>query len=385
MTAAFETAAQAIGWINGLRYAGEKHGLDNMRRLLSDLGDPQKGLKMAHVAGTNGKGSTCAMLERMLRENGLKTGLYTSPYLMRFNERMRVNGAPIDDATLVRLASRVREAAEALVARGVRPTTFELGTALAFLYFREAAVDAAVIEVGLGGRLDPTNVIEPAACLIAPIGMDHTRLLGDTPEQIALEKAGIIKPGVPVAIACQPDGVRAVLRAAAQERGAPLTDLCEHEARNLRETARGAAFELDGLPVEINLAGRHQVGNAGLAIAGVRLLKEAGLPIDIDRALFGIRRAVWPGRLEWAGEDVLLDGAHNPHGAAALVVYLQTWLAGREVVPVVGMMRDKAIDQCAALYAQVARRAVATQIDYPRAASAAQIAEALRRHGVAAE
>ncbi|MBQ8953905.1 MAG: bifunctional folylpolyglutamate synthase/dihydrofolate synthase, partial [Clostridia bacterium] len=155
----FESAAQAIEWIDGLRYASEKNGLSNMRALMKALGDPQEKFRCVHVAGTNGKGSTCALLERMLRACGLKTGLYTSPYLMRYSERMRVNGQPIGDAAFVSLAERVREQAEALAETGVRPTWFELGTALAFLWFAEEQVDAAVIEVGLGGRLDATNII----------------------------------------------------------------------------------------------------------------------------------------------------------------------------------------------------------------------------------
>ena len=185
MPETFTTAAQAVDWIFGLRYKGEKCGLSNMRALLERLGSPEKGLRCVHVAGTNGKGSTCAMLERMLRACGLKTGLYTSPYLMHYGDRIRVNGLPIPDGDFVRLTERVREAVEALLDEGVRPTAFELGTAVCFLYFAEQRVDVAVIEVGMGGRLDATNVIVPEVSVIAPIGMDHTHILGDTLTLIA--------------------------------------------------------------------------------------------------------------------------------------------------------------------------------------------------------
>lgn len=195
------TLRRAVDWVHGARYAGQKNGLENMRALLRALGNPQDGLRFLHVAGTNGKGSVCAFLERALRECGYKTGLYTSPYLCEYAERVRVNGVPLDDETLLRLILRVKRAAEDLVARGeCFPTTFELGTAIAFLAFAEAKTDWAVIEVGLGGRLDSTNVIAPRACAISAIGMDHMKTLGDTLEAIAREKAGILKHGVPAAI-----------------------------------------------------------------------------------------------------------------------------------------------------------------------------------------
>ena len=326
------------------------------------------------------------MLERMLRQCGLKTGLYTSPYLMRYGERMRVDGAPIDDQAFVRLASRVRFEAEKLVKEGVRPTWFELGTAIAFLWFCEQRVDAAVIEVGLGGRLDPTNVIHPELCLIGPIGLEHTRQLGDTLEKIAFEKAGIIKPGVPVAVQRQQtESVRRVFIDAAQERGAPLTDLCDYPLEDVRSDRFGSDFSIDGLRARVNLPGRHQAGNAALALMGLRLLQAQGWALDTGAALEGLKKTIWPARLEWIDDQTLIDGAHNGHGARALADYARDFLRDRRIVLVAGMMKDKDVAECAAVYATFASAAVATQISYPRAMPCGELAEILRSHGVAAE
>ncbi len=383
MNYTFENAAQAIEWINGLRYAGEKNGVENMRALLARLGNPERQLKMVHVAGTNGKGSTCSMLERMLRGCGMKTGLYTSPYLMRFQERMRVNGVPIDDESLVRIASRVREATEKLLLEGVKPTTFELGTAVALIYFAEQQADMAVIEVGLGGRLDATNVISPEVCLIAPIGMDHTKYLGETLTEIAGEKAGIIKEGVPVAVAPQQDdAVMQVFRRKAAEKHAPLLEVCREAIEVTDADAKGAKFSFRGQKAQIALAGQHQVENACLALSGIELLRARGFDLPQEKCLDALKQAVWPGRLEWLEENLLIDGAHNPHGAKALYAYVKTHLADRRVVPVIGMMRDKDVESCVRLYADLAKDAVATQVDYPRAMPAEELKGMLAAHGM---
>ena len=220
----------------------------------------------------------------------------------------------------------MRFEAEKLVKEGVRPTWFELGTAIAFLWFCEQRVDAAVIEVGLGGRLDPTNVIHPELCLIGPIGLEHTRQLGDTLEKIAFEKAGIIKPGVPVAVQRQQtESVRRVFIDAAQERGAPLTDLCDYPLEDVRSDRFGSDFSIDGLRARVNLPGRHQAGNAALALMGLRLLQAQGWALDTGAALEGLKRTIWPARLEWIDDQTLIDGAHNGHGARALADYVRDY------------------------------------------------------------
>ncbi len=379
----FENAACAIDWINGARYAGEKKGLNNMRSLLARLGDPQDQLRMVHVAGTNGKGSTCSMLERMLRGCGYRTGLYTSPYLMRFPERMRVNGVPIDDVSLIEITSRVRCVTEELLKEGVKPTTFELGTAITLCYFVKEKVDIAIIEVGLGGRLDPTNVIMPEVCLIAPIGMDHTKVLGDTLEQIAGEKAGIIKEGIPVAVAPQQnDEIMQVFRDTAEQMNARILEVKHEDMQVQKIDARGARFIFRGMNVRIQLAGRHQVDNACLALSGVELLRSRGFDLPVDKCMDALFKAVWQGRLEWLGDQLLIDGAHNPHGAQALASYVKNYLPGRRIVPVIGMMKDKDVENCIRLYADIAKQAVATHVDYPRAMLPEELRDMLIAHGV---
>ena len=382
----FQNAAQAIEWIDGLRYQSEKNGLENMKALLGRLHDPQKALKCVHVAGTNGKGSTCAMLERMLRACGLKTGLYTSPYLMRYNERMRVCGVPIDDRALCDIASTVRAEAEALVREGIRPTWFELGTAIAFLWFQRCQVDVAIIEVGLGGRLDPTNVITPALSLIGPIDREHTKQLGGTLERIAYEKAGIIKPGVPCVVQRQKTAaVDAVFRQVAAEKGSPWRSLTDVPPERVTETARGARFAFSGHDARIGLAGRHQIDNACLALAGLDALRGLGWSLDERKAMEGLGRAVWPGRLEWLDPGTLIDGAHNAHGARALSDYVRRWLRGRPVVGLVGMMRDKDVDSVSLTLAGCLDRAVATQVSYGRAMPCQELAARLSANGLPSE
>lgn len=383
MNIAFENAAQAIDWINGLRYAGEKKGLENTRALLDLLDHPERRLRMVHVAGTNGKGSTCSMLERMLRGCGMKTGLYTSPYLMRFQERMRINGIPIDDDALIRVTSRVKEATERLLLEGVKPTAFELGTAIAFSWFAEQKTDVAVIEVGLGGRLDSTNVIQPEACLIAPIGMDHTKILGDTLPQIAMEKAGIIKKDTPVAVAPQQtEAVRRVFYEAAAAVHAPILDVAEDPPHIHEINAFGARFSFRKHEAQIQLAGRHQIDNACLSIAGIDFLRRRGFDLPEGKCMAALKEAVWPGRLEWIGNDVLIDGAHNPHGAQALANFAKEYLSQRRIITVVGMMKDKDVESCVRLYADISEKVIATQAAYPRAMPHEELRDLFLRHGV---
>lgn len=384
MTNEFKNAAQAVDWIFGLRYQGEKCGLANMRALLERLGNPQQSLRCVHVAGTNGKGSTCAMLERMLRACGLKTGLYTSPYLMKYSDRIRVNGLPIGDADFTRLTGLVKRAVEALLPQGIRPTAFELGTAVCLLYFAEQQVDIAVIEVGLGGRLDATNVLTPVLSLIAPIGMDHTHVLGDTLTLIAGEKAGIIKPRVPVIVQDQALAIREVFHRTAQALESPIIDLADSDLRIEHLDARGAVFTLNGERAEIRLAGLHQVQNAALALTALHTLRSLGWSLPEAQALEGLRQAVWPGRLEWLEPRLLIDGAHNPHGAQALAAYAGEFLRNRRIVLLVGMMKDKDVSSCTTLYAQIAPQAVCTQVDYPRALPASDLAALCRAQGMAA-
>ena len=382
------TSQGAVDWIQGERYKGLKNGLENTRALLAALGHPEERFRSVHIAGTNGKGSTAALVERALRQAGYRTGLYTSPYLCRYQERIRVNGVPIDDGALVRITGRLAEIAGELTGRGIYPTTFELGTALCFEYFREAGVEAAVIEVGLGGRFDSTNVITPEVSLLAAIGLDHMKTLGDTLSQIAGEKAGIIKPGVPAAAQAQGDEVLDVFRAACRERGSALYVAPEPEV--LEITARGSRFALE-LPFlgrgeyEIRLPGRHQLKNASLALYGLDLLHARGFDrLTADNLRAGLAAARWPGRLEWL-DGILLDGAHNPQGAQSLRDYLDEHFPDAPVTLLTGMMADKQIRECAAILAPCAQRVVATQVAYERAAPATAVGEIFAGFGVKTE
>jgi dihydrofolate synthase/folylpolyglutamate synthase len=300
-------------------------GLERMERALSALGHPERSLRILHVAGTNGKGSTCAMAAQALREAGHRTGLYTSPHLVRFNERIAVDGTPVDDATLERLSSELRRACpwHDAAPDGERLTYFEFATLLALLHFAQVGVGAAVLEVGLGGRFDATNVVRPLACAVSRIGLDHTEMLGDTLDAIAREKAGIFKPGVAAAIAhAQDPQAMAALLAEARRRGTPVS-------------VAAAAY-----PGTVALAGPHQRGNAALAAAALGLLHSAGVPVPEDAVARGIAHARWPGRLETVA-GVLLDGAHNPDGAAALAAALTALHPGRSVELVFGVLADK--------------------------------------------
>jgi dihydrofolate synthase/folylpolyglutamate synthase len=300
-------------------------GLERMERALEALGHPERAYRVVHVAGTNGKGSTCAMVARALVTAGHRTGLYTSPHLVRFNERIAVDDQPIRDEELERVAAEVRRACPWHDAgdEAERLTYFEFATLMALLHFAERAVGVAVLEVGLGGRFDATNVVRPVLCAIARIGLDHVEMLGDTLSAIAREKAGILKPGVPAVVTdAQPAEALATVRAEAQRRGAPLT-------------VAAATY-----PGPIALPGPHQQENAALAAAVLRRLPGLGIAMPEEATADGIARARWPGRLETVG-GVLLDGAHNVDGATALAAALRALHPGRKVHLVFGVLSDK--------------------------------------------
>jgi dihydrofolate synthase / folylpolyglutamate synthase len=332
-----------------------KLGLDRIRAVLAALGDPQLAFRVVHVAGTNGKGSTCAMIEAGLRAAGVRTGLFTSPHLIEPTERIQIGGIPVSESQFRRAFEVVHRTAEPLDL-DCHPTYFETVTAMAFWLFREAGVETAVIETGLGGRLDATNVVQPALTVITPLDFDHEAYLGHTIEAIAGEKAGILKPGVPAVFARQRPEAAAVLEARARELAVPVTRAEQFEIRNLTIDARGSRF--NGLLCP--LAGEHQVDNAVTAVLALHAL---GVAPE------GIAEARWPGRLECVSPnpDVILDGAHNPAGARALVRYLDRFYSGRRIWMIYGAMRDKAIDEVAGILFPAARELILTAPDSTRA------------------
>ena len=377
------TEQEAIAKIHSVYPSGKKEGLTNMRALLARVGNPQEKLRMVHVAGTNGKGSCCAMLERTLREAGYRTGLYSSPYIERYNERIRIGFVPIAGEELAALVETVWPHVEACQKEGFAVTEFELGTVLAFMAFERAKVDIAIIEVGLGGRLDPTNIITPMVSVITEVGMDHMGFLGDTIEQIALEKAGIMKPGVPVALGPQQKGALQVLLAAAKGLNIPVID---PNAQNVIERADSVTFDvkvgaetIKGLSV--SLPGRHQSENACAALGALYALRGKGYAIPLE----AIRRAMadvhWPGRLERFGR-VILDGAHNDPGVRALSLYADKWLEKKNTVLLSGMMADKETEKMTKRLAPRFRCCVTTTPSVPRAMPAAQLKEAFEAQGI---
>lgn len=379
------TEAEAIEKIHSVYPSGKKEGLTNMRAMMARLGDVHHDVPMIHVAGTNGKGSTCAMLERILREAGYTTGLYTSPYIERYNERIRIGGRPIAGEKLAALVEQVWPAYEACVREGMHITEFELGTVLAFCAFAREKVDIAIVEVGLGGRLDPTNIIHPLVSVITNVGMDHMHFLGDTIEKIAWEKAGIMKPGTPVVLGAQPQAARGVLMATAKGLDVPVY---EKSAENVRETKENVTFDvtLGGEKMKdltVSLRGRHQAENACAALGAIDALREKEYDIPTAAIRAGLADVHWPGRLEYFG-NVILDGAHNDPGVRALCAYLDAWYEKEKTVLVTGMMQDKEVGRMAELLGGRARCVVAAQPQVPRAMAAGALAEEFAQHVVQA-
>ena len=383
-----KAVAQAIGYIHAARDHCGKNGLANMERLCELLGNPERQLRAIHVAGTNGKGSVCACLDAMLRAAGYRIGLYTSPFLERYAERIRIDGTPISNAAFLAAFEPVHHAAEQLRTQGVYPTPFELGTALAFTAFAQAGVDLCVIEVGLGGRLDPTNVLTPLVCAITAIGLDHQHLLGDTLPAIAGEKAGIIKPGVPVATAAQSSPeVNAVFAARAAKIGAPWYPLGGNEmmplaAGGFRPQCATFSYGDWALPeVRLNLAGAFQLGNAAVALAVIPRLRETGLSIPDQAVLAGLANVRWPGRLEYipATPGILLDGAHNVQGVQALVDFVDTphALPNTPRVLLCGMLATKASVEMTSALSKLAPQVIAVAPNGQRAFSFAKVKSAL--------
>lgn len=374
---------ESVAYIHGKYGKGVKVGLENMTRLLKRLGNPHRSLKCIHVAGTNGKGSTCAFIDSMLRATGAKVGLYTSPFLMRYNERMRINGAEIPDKTVARLTTRIAKEVQAMEDSGEGyPTVFEIGTALMFSWFAEEKVDWAVIEVGLGGRLDPTNVLQPACCVITRIGLDHTKVLGDTLELIAAEKGGIIKEGVPVVLQAQDKCVRDVIAKICEEKRAKLLDCADVMPENVILHQKGAQFtaafpHIRKTDYEIALCGAHQVDNAMTALGAMNCLMDFTC-IAYDTVRNGLSEARWPGRLEWFG-NILLDGAHNPQGADTVVDYAVKCLGGRRIHILTGVMADKDVTHVVEKIAAIAHDVVCVEPErMPRAMKAEKLAQMYR-------
>lgn len=372
------TYSSAIEYLYGLQKHGIKLGLETMRTLLGRLGNPERRFRSLHIGGTNGKGSTAAMTAAMLQAAGYRVGLYTSPHLVDFRERIRVNQTMIAEAQVAELTAQL----QASVPSGLTPTFFELTTAMAFLHFAESGVDVAVLEVGMGGRFDATNVVEPVACAITTIALDHQEYLGTTEDAIAFEKAGIIKPGIPVVVGRIDGPAWEVIRRTAMDREAPLTrlgtDFYVASTGPGVLSYRGRSREFDGLTSA--LAGRHQLDNAACALALLDAAEGRGISVDEAAVRRGLASVLWEGRLEVVerGPVLLLDGAHNPAAAHVLAEYLTEWCASRpesRLILVLGMMRDKDHARFVEPFYRLISEAILTQVDMARSASVEELRE----------
>jgi dihydrofolate synthase / folylpolyglutamate synthase len=372
--------------------AATKFDLENITVLAERLGRPDRAYPSAHIAGTNGKGSTAAFLESILRHAGFRTGLNTSPHLEKINERIRVNGDEISDDAFAETLSRLHLLIEELLAAGKlrsHPTYFECVTAMAFEHFARERVEFAVFEVGLGGRLDATNILSPLVTILTRIDFDHENFLGHSLAEIASEKAGILKSGVPLVLAEQRPEAREVILARAKSLGCPVIEPAQifHIDRESMQdgSVRARVTEADSgtiFEVALNLPGRFQLQNALNAIAATRLLRDRGFQIPSDAITQGIADTVWPGRLEklQSAPDIYLDGAHNPGAARELAHFFEQNFFGRKIWLLYAAMRDKAVDEVAGLLFPHATEVIFTAPRTSRAVSATQLAEIASHH-----
>ena len=398
------TYTQALDFIHSTCWKGSRPGLERTVELTTRLGNPQNSLKFIHVAGTNGKGSTSAMLAAILQKAGYRVGLYTSPFIIRFNERMRIDGQDIPDDELAEITEFVKPHAEAMTDT---PTEFELITAIALVYFARHNCDYVVFEVGMGGRLDSTNIIDAetvVASVITGIAMDHTAFLGDTPEKIAAEKAGIIKAGVPVVFGgnhapigeAPPDpaavetakSCACVIREKAAEVGAPYSETDHARLFNIRADLFGADFDFgERKDLHISLAGLYQPYNTATVLTVIDLLRDGGLTIPEEAIREGLASVKWPARFEILSKEPLIiaDGGHNPEGIDAAIESVKTYFKDEKILLLTGVMADKDYDRMVARMGEVASRAFCVRPANDRALDPAKYAESFRAMGIPAE
>ena len=369
---------QAVEFVESSSIVRERYGLEKLQQALHLLGDPHHHTEFVHIAGTNGKGSTAAMTASVLQTAGYRTGLYTSPHLMRYNERMQIDGVPISDEDFVEAASQVQRVCEQL---GGVPIVFEVLTLMALWYFAQQHCDIVVLEVGIGGLLDSTNVIpSPKAAIITQLGMDHTETLGNTLEQIAAQKGGIIKEGTPTVMALQEPSAVAVVQQICNQHHAPLALADPERLRVLDASVAGQTLEdREYGKLKLPLAGEHQRKNAANVLEAVAMLRTQGYRISDDDVREGIAKTVWPARFERlsTAPDFILDGGHNPQCLHAATAALREYYPGQKVVFLVGMMADKDTDHMLAEMASIAKSFVCIRPDSPRAMQPELLAQQL--------
>ena len=383
----FDTYEQAIDWIHARLRLGIKPGLSRMEWMLERLNHPERRIKTIHIGGTNGKGSTVTFLRSILQAAGYRVGTFTSPYFEQFNERISINGQPINDQELIELTNVIKPLADELDQTELGgPTEFEVITAMSLYYFAKMSpVDVVIYEVGLGGRFDSTNVIHPLLSIITSIGLDHTAILGDTYEEIAFEKAGIIKNGVSIITGVKQPEALDVIRKKAIEGKSPQYQLGDEFSTNARESLeRGEQFSFSSMfgqiqKLETSMIGSHQVDNAACAVMASQVLANYySFMIEEEHIREGLTQAYWPGRLEILSENplVLIDGAHNEEGINALAHEIKSRYADKKISILFAALKDKKLDKMIATLEETADQLVFTSFDFPRAASGKELMNA---------
>ncbi len=377
---------EALEYIHSISWCFCKPGLDRISALCTKIGDPQNALRFIHVAGTNGKGSFCSMMSCVLHNAGLKVGLFTSPYIRFFNERMQINGTPISDDELAEITTYVRPIAESMEDS---PTEFELITAVAFEYFKRNKCDIVVLEAGMGGRLDSTNIISmPELSVITGIALDHTAFLGDTVEKIAAEKAGIIKNSIPVLFGGTDERARSVIKDTAGQRGSEYHEVDYSTLNIIKAELDGTLFDFGSWKsLHISLLGLYQPYNACVVLSAVEILKRRGYDISDEAVREGLLSARWQARFEVIAHSPLtiFDGAHNPQGIECAVESIKHYFKGEHVYAVSGVLRDKDYGYIASEIAEVADKVFTMTPDNPRALPASEYAKSLTDVGIEAQ
>ncbi len=380
---------EAIEYIHSTYKFGSKLGLDRIKRLMDLLGNPQNSYKTIHVAGTNGKGSTCSLIYEVLVESGYKTALFISPYLEEFTERIQINKENIDKESLARITALVKEKITLMIGEGYdHPTEFEIVTAVGFKYFQEQNVDFLVLEVGLGGRFDASNIVEkPLVCIITSISYDHMDQLGDTLEKIAFEKAGIIKEGSPVVIYPQADNITNVIKEAAKQKNAPVCQTCAHNIKKTSSDISGQKFkylkrDVFDLPeMKIGLLGDHQLLNALTALSALELIKKEAFNISSESLVKGFSNCRFPGRFEIINKSplIILDGGHNIDGINSFTRTLKEYV-GEKTTFFFAILKDKNPEEALKLFLPLAKEIYTLTPMSPRALKASDLAELIKKH-----
>lgn len=380
----FTSYDEALQWIHSRLKLGMKPGLKRMEWMMERMQHPERKLRAIHVAGTNGKGSTVSYIRSILQEAGYKVGTFTSPYIEQFNERISINGNPISDQDMVELASKIKPLVEELEQTELgSPTEFEVITAMSLLYFGHVQpVDFVIYEVGLGGRLDSTNIIYPLISVITTIGFDHTDILGHTIEQITYEKAGIIKPGIPVITGVsQPQAIQVIQNIATEKKAKSYILGSEFHVTKHEPTETGEAFTYESERISlknllINMKGTHQVLNAALAVKTVEYLHTyLSVQVEEDHIRKGLANMNWVGRFELINDhpQIIIDGAHNPEGIQELVKTVKTHLKNQDITIIFSALSDKKLENMIEPLERICQKIIFTSFDFPRAASAQQL------------